>query len=614
MNSAVPTSRSVVRGTPYDESEDVLSLIRAASVDRPEALAVRDGDTDLTRAELASLVELCASDLISAGVRPGDVVVVEIPRSWREIVAVLGVLRAGAAYTAIDSAAPPLRAAQMLATCAPTAVIGEGTRAVELAGLADCPRLGDPRPTTDREPPAGLPALPLSPGSTAYVAFTSGSTGQPKAVEVPHTAVARLVVGAGEYVVPGPAHRYLRLAPLAFDASTFELFVPLASGASIDVFPPGPVGPTELAAFLTEREVTVAWLTAGLFRLVAEETPWAFDGLRQLLTGGDVVPADHVRAILARRNGDLTVTNGYGPTEGTTFTTTHSVRTPDDVSDPLPIGRPVRGTDVVVVDAELRPVAPGETGELLIAGRGLAVGYLGQPELTTAAFVDHPVLGERVYRTGDLVRWDSSVLCFVGRADRQVKIRGYRVELTEIESALRLDPGVSDAASTVGPVGPSTTIVAAVVAAPGTTVEMVRTRLQDRLPAYMVPAVLVLVPELPLTENGKVDLAEVMRLAMADQGRTSTAQAPVRMGPSPDGGPDIEAQVAAAWAQVLGHDDFDHDEGFFDVGGDSLSAAALHVALVEVFAGIEIRIVDLFTHPTVETFAEFIRSAGASSP
>lgn len=596
---------TIVQGALLTEARDVLSLISGAASAAPDALALCDGEEAFTRGELAQLVVGYAEFLTRAGVGPGDVVLVEIPRSWQEVVAVLGVLRAGACYGAIDASAPAARAEQMLAACSPAFVIGSQPRAHELGRLAPCSVL---------EPPSrgllqiqtALPALPLDPGSAACLYFTSGSTGHPKAVSLPHSAVTRLVAGAASYTTTGPGERFMRLAPLAFDASTFEILVPLCTGATLVVFPAGPFDSSELSEFLGRRRITVAFLTAGLLRVVVEETPAAFASVKQLLTGGEVVSAHHVRAILDRYQGSLIVTNCYGPTENSTITTTHTFRTTSDATDPLPIGAPVPGTGVAIVDAALNPVRPGESGELLISGAGLASAYLGEPRLTAGAFIDHPTLGERMYRSGDLARWEHGVLEFLGRADRQVKIRGYRVELTEVESALRSQPSVRDAAVAMAPGTYSGGLVGAVVATQQGHFDAnsLRASIRELLPDYMVPAVLVELDALPLTSNGKVDLERVAALERppASSGlRTNDVL--------DDTDADVEKCVAACWSEVLGHRDFEHDEGFFDVGGDSLSATKLLGELRTRFPSVEIRIVDIFNYPSVNSFSAFIDEA-----
>jgi amino acid adenylation domain-containing protein len=355
---------------------------------------------------------------------------------------------------------------------------------------------------------AHVPTAASHPDRVAYIAFTSGSTGEPKGVVIPHRGVIRLVHDA-DYLMLGPDERVLRLSPLAFDASTFELWGALLSGATLEVCPPGLMSPAELGEFIEERRVTVAWLTAGLFRLVQELAPASLGTLRHLLSGGDVVPHEHVARALAEHPG-LIITNGYGPTENTTFTTFHPVHRPEDVDGPLPIGAPVPGTRVYVLDRRGRLLAPGAVGELYTGGEGLAVGYVNDKEETDRCFgLFSPDVPERIYRTGDLVRIDQGGrIRFLGRADHQVKIRGYRIELTAISDALAGCPEVEDTIVTVvDGTAADKRLLAAVRLAPGTTITPVdlRNRLAERFPSFMVPVLWAVVDRMPVTPNGKID-------------------------------------------------------------------------------------------------------------
>ncbi|QMU77048.1 amino acid adenylation domain-containing protein [Streptacidiphilus sp. PB12-B1b] len=478
-------------------------LFRVAARRSPDAVAVRDGAAELTYAQLAAAAAEQARRLRRAGVAPGDTVLIGLDRSAAEVVAVLGTVWAGAAYVGVDLSLPAAHTDRIIATCRPAAVLTHHRATVDGLTAVD---VWDPSWTAAQEPPVEPPAA--DPGRLAYVAFTSGSTGAPKGVCVPHRAVIRLVCGAG-YVRFGPGERVLRLSPLAFDASTLELWGALLNGATLEVYPEALPSPTELGTFLLERRVTVAWLTAGLFRLLVEFAPDSLASLRQLLTGGDVVPHDHAARALARHPG-LRITNGYGPTENTTFTTTHTVTGPEQIDGPLPIGTPVPGTRVYVLDAAGRRLPPGAVGELYTGGAGLADGYLGDEAETARRFGRFsPDVPERLYRTGDLVRWDAEGrLCFLGRTDDQVKLRGYRIEPGAIGEALAAHPGVQDALVFAhGADSASKRLVAAVVPAAGARVEPagLRASLERQLPAYMVPTLWTLVERLPVTPNGKVD-------------------------------------------------------------------------------------------------------------
>jgi len=481
-------------------------LFRAVAAQRPGAVAVRDAEAALTYAELAGAAAEQARRLRAAGVKDGDAVLIGVQRSVAETVAVLGTLWAGGTYVGVDLAQPAAHTARIVAKAVPAAAIVDDADGDQVTRLA-VPVVRPWQPDWEIGA-ADVPAAPSDPDRVAYIAFTSGSTGEPKGVVVPHRGVVRLAHEA-DYLMLGPDERVLRLSPLAFDASTFELWGSLLSGATLEVCPPGLVSPAELGEFLGQRQVTVAWLTAGLFRLVQENAPASLGGLRHLLTGGDVVPHDHVERALAQHPG-LTVTNGYGPTENTTFTTYHPVRRPADVDGPLPIGTPVPGTRVYVLDRKCRLLGPGAVGELYTGGEGLAAGYVNDKEETERCFGNFsPDVPERIYRTGDLVRIDQDGrLRFLGRADHQVKIRGYRIELTAISDALAGCPGVADVIVTVvDGTAADKRLLAAVRLAPGATVTPVdlRNRLAGTFPSFMVPALWAVVDRMPVTPNGKVD-------------------------------------------------------------------------------------------------------------
>ncbi|WP_159033010.1 non-ribosomal peptide synthetase [Streptomyces fodineus] len=448
------------------------------------------------------------------------------------------------------------------------------------------------------------------PEGEAYVVFTSGSTGEPKGVRVPHRGIVRLTRDA-PCVSAGPGERVLRLAPLAFDAATLEIFAPLTMGGTIEVCPPGTPSAAQVADVLRGRGVTVVWLTAGLFGLVAAYRPDAFDGVRHLLTGGDVVPPEAVRRVLERCPA-LRISNGYGPTENTTFTTVHHLTGPAEAEGPLPIGRPIAGTTVEVLDPDGRPVPPGAVGELHTGGAGLALDYLDDPARTDAAHTKSPTTGERLYRTGDLVRWDAAGrLRFVGRRDLQVKIAGRRVEPAAVTRLLLDQPGVRDGVVLVTGSGPADRrLLAALVprdgAGPGL-LDAVRAALSRALPSYSVPSLWVVTGELPLTANGKHDTAALLALAT---GTPRAAPRPDEPDPA-DGQDDLEELVRGVWAGVLGLDDIEPDETFFEAGGDSLQLARVRTELRRALPTVSVSLVDLYRHPTIRDMAGHLRGRGA---
>ena len=611
------------RGATVDGAAGLWQLVEEVCLRRPDAVAVHgEAGRPLTYGWLLRAVERQSAALRAANVGVGDHVAVAVERSAAEIVALLAVVRIGAAYVGVDARSPAAVAAQIRRIARPRAVLGDSEGLARLAEWT-----GEAVPVTVLDPWAEDPAAtgdpeaaaPPDPDRVAYVAFTSGSTGVPKGARIPHRAVVRLARGPG-VLLDGAAERFLRLAPLAFDASTLEIFAPLLAGGTVVVYPAGHLVFAELDAFLGEHAITGLWLTAGLFRLLADDRPAMFRGVRQLLTGGDVVPSGQVRAVLRHRTG-LTVTNGYGPTENTTFTTVHHVHDAAGAEDPLPIGRPVPGTDVAVVDADGRPLPWGAAGELIAFGDGLAVDYLDAPEETGRAFGTAPD-GRRYYRTGDLVRWDGAGrLCYLGRRDHQVKIRGFRVETAAVARLLRGHPEVRDAVVVVKADAHGKDLVAGVVAEataspdgtdPARLAASLRAFAAERLPAYAVPALWAVVGALPTTANGKTDVARLAEMARG-AGDPAAAVPARRERPGAttdpdDDAADVEDAIAGIWADVLGTDFFDYSDRFFDVGGDSLRLASVRAALHRRWPAAEVSMVDLLAHPTVEHLARHLRA------
>ncbi|GAA4873203.1 amino acid adenylation domain-containing protein [Kitasatospora terrestris] len=622
-------------GTPFATDDDLWTRFEQQAASRPDALAVDDphAGVRLTYRQLHAHALAQADRLREAGVRPGDRVVLELPRSAAEAVAVLGVLGLPASYVAVDPGVPADRRARIVAATTPAARIGGTPDDPALTAVPTCPPAtfpadsppgGTPDVSRGSSAPGGPAALlpegvptAAGAGAAAYISFTSGTTGEPKGVVVPHRAVLRLADDERLFADPAAGVRMLRLSPLAFDASTLELLVPLATGGTVVVHPPEEPTPAGLAAFLPASGTTHAWLTSGLFHLVADHRPEAFAGLRQLFTGGGVVSPDHVRRVL-RRCAGLRVTNGYGPTENTTFTAVCHADGAHEVPDPFPIGSPVRGTALRIVDAAGRPVPPGAVGELRAAGAGLADGYLGDPERTAEVFTD--LAGLREYRTGDLVRWGADGrLRFLGRADRQVKIAGHRVEPVAVERRIREQPGVLDAVVFL-----AAERLCAAVKAPDGLLAAVREAVEPGLAPYERPQRWLAVDAFPLDRNGKVDLRALAVLAAPPVLAAPSAPAapPVLAAPSEPAAPppgaapsaDLEELISEAWAEVLGTDDFDPDEGFFDVGGDSLGVALVRRRLQEQLGGRPIPLTDLYRFPSVQALAAHLRTTTTGVP
>ncbi|MER6796953.1 amino acid adenylation domain-containing protein, partial [Amycolatopsis mediterranei] len=566
---------------------------------RPDAVAVLAGDRTLTYADLDERANHLAARLADLGVAVEDRIGLLLEPSVEHVVAELAVLKAGAAYVPLDTRAPHERLRAVLAEAGVSVVVSGDTWVPTAEAVHSGPVLtvGEQRSRT-------APDASVVPENLAYVMYTSGSTGVPKGVAVRHRDITAL---AQDGRFAGGAHtRVLAHSPLAFDASTYELWVPLLNGGAT-VLPDGPDLTVEsLRRAVSAHGVTAAWLTAGLFRLLAQDAPDGLRGLREVWTGGDVVPPAVVRAVQAACPG-LVVVDGYGPTETTTFATSFRMTGGAGVPEPVPIGRPLDGMRAYVLDAELRPLPAGAPGELCLAGAGLARGYLGRPGLTAERFVANPFgePGARMYRTGDVVRWSggslsggpggeapgpgrspgnhAAVLEFVGRADDQVKIRGFRIELGEIETALSAHPDVAEAVV----VTRDRRLVAYVVTTAGTA--DLRAWLQRDLPDYMVPSAFVTLDALPLSANGKVD-----RRALPEPAAEPMAgYVPPRT--------DTERVLAEVWAEVLGVPGVGVEDNFFELGGDSI--LSIQVVSRARRHGLALTPRDLFAHQTVAALA-----------
>jgi amino acid adenylation domain-containing protein len=445
----------------------------------------------------------------------------------------------------------------------------------------------------DREPD-GDPAVGGDPAQLAYVIYTSGSTGEPKGVAVPHRAAVRLVTNRH---IPGfpAAEASLLVAPSTFDVSVAEIWGPLAQGGRLVVIPSPAARPEALGRALRRHAVDSAWITTGLFDVVAEDEPEVMAGLAQVNTGGDVVSVPAARRVLA---GGRTrrVLNAYGPTENGVVTTTFGMTAASRVGASMPIGRPVSNTTLAIADRRLRLCPSGIPGELAAGGDGLARGYLGRPRRTAERFVPDPwaeEAGGRLYRTGDLARWQADgTVEFLGRLDTQVKVRGFRIELGEIEAALAGHPAVAEAAVAVVPgPGEERRLAAYVAGRNGAGQEELQAFLAERLPAHMVPAAWVFLPALPRTAHGKVDRRRLPEPAF--RAHTPALEPPAS---------DLERGLAGLWCQVLEVSAVGRHDNFFDLGGSSLTIVRLRSRLREAL-GRDVPLVELFRHPTVAALA-----------
>ncbi|MFD6065628.1 amino acid adenylation domain-containing protein [Amycolatopsis lurida] len=559
----------------------VLDLFARQVHRAPGAVAVADGDRILTYRELDELAGRLSGRLVARGARR---VAVMLDRSADLLVALLAVWKAGAAYVPVDASYPAPRVAFMVADSGASLMLcSAGTR-------DNVPEGTESIVVTDDA--GDVAVVPASPEDLAYVMYTSGSTGKPKGVAVPHSSVAELVGDPGWAMEPDDA--VLMHAPHSFDASLCEIWVPLVSGARVVIAAPGPVDARRLREAVAGG-VTRAHLTAGSFRAVAEEAPESFAGLREILTGGDLVPAHAVDRVRHAAPG-ARIRHLYGPTETTLCATWHVLEPEDDPVAVLPIGRPLAGRQAWVLDDSLRPVAPDVVGELYLSGAGLADGYLDRPGLTAGRFVADPFApGKRMYRTGDLAKWTpDGELLFAGRVDDQVKIRGFRIEPGEVEAAMTAQPDVHEAV--VVPIDGR--LIGYVVA--DVDPALVRERLQAVLPGYLVPAVVLAVAALPLTGNGKVDRAA---LPAPDFAAKAEGREPVT---------EAESVLCGLFAEVLGIDRAGVDDGFFELGGDSI--LAVRVAARAAKAGLLVTPSQIFGERTPARLAAVAGIAPADRP
>ncbi|WP_243049110.1 polyketide synthase [Dyella sp. RRB7] len=536
-------------------------------------IAVASSEASLRYDELDAQADRVAAGLAAAGVKAGDTVGLLLDRSATAIIAMLGILKAGAAYLPLDASHPAERLAFTLNDARAALVIAPA-QAPALAGIS-MPML----PLEQLQaatPPSSLPSLDGS--ALAYVMYTSGSTGTPKGAQIMHRAIIRLVREV-DYVAFGDAPRVLHAAPLGFDASTLEIWGALLNGGTCIIH--GEHIPTGcgLARTIQRYEARIAWLTAALFNAIVDDDASRLEGLRQLLIGGEALSVAHVRKAYAALP-DVTIINGYGPTECTTFSATYAIpRTLDAQAHSVPIGRPIPNTTLHVLNAHGEHVPVGVAGELYIGGAGLARGYLGQPVLTAERFVPDPfgAPGDRLYRTGDLVRWlPEGVVEFIGRTDHQVKIRGFRIELGEIEAALQRQPGVRAGAVLAREDQPGQKRLVAYYVADDAalTARQLREQLAKALPEFMVPAIYLRLEALPVTPNGKLDRRA---LPAPDGRRPELADAY-----APAAGP-LEQKLCDLFAGMLGLDQVGRLDNFFDLGGHSLLAvrtvARIHAEL-----------------------------------
>ncbi|GLW79100.1 amino acid adenylation domain-containing protein/natural product biosynthesis luciferase-like monooxygenase domain-containing protein [Actinokineospora globicatena] len=579
-----------------DLSGTLPDLITAQVARTPDAVAVVAGTRELTYAELLDQAGRLAAHLVERGVRPGDVVGVHARRSTDLVVSLVGVMLAGAAYLPLDPESPPARLAFQISDAQVALVLTQsGLPALE---AAETIAVDEVLPTL---PDTGTPEVAIGPEDTAYVIHTSGSTGRPKAVVVPHRGIVnRLAWMRDDYGVDA-ADRVLQKTSVGFDVSVWEFFLPLVTGARLVLLEPGAQrDPRLVAAAVARHGVTLLHFVPSMLDLFLVDSGDAdLSGLRHVFCSGEALRPATVAAFFERLPGGVRLHNLYGPTEAAIDVTAWECLPGRDTKS-VPIGRPVANTTVHILDGDGAQVPIGVVGELYLGGVQVAAGYLNRPELTAQRFVPDPTRGT-LYRTGDLARWRADgVVEFLGRNDHQVKVRGHRIEPGEVEAALLEHPSVRQAVVVAAGAEGAHRLVGYVVVDGILDHDVLRGHLGERLPVYMVPAALVPLDALPLLSNGKLDRAA---LPEVDAPASTSAVEPSTSD---------ESLLLEVWAGVLGSDGFGVTDSFFGLGGDSMLAIRVRVAL-ERDHGRTFTVAQLFASPTIRELAPLLRTVAHES-
>ncbi len=585
------------RHTPYPATQPIHTLFEEIAASQPEASAIVYQNQTWSYSQLNEQANRLAYYLHSeTNLRPGDRVAVMLDRHPHYIIALLAILKAGGTYVPVSPTYPIERLRFMLEDTTPVALLTQTDYMFDLSYFSGHIVAMDIQ--LDSLPASPL-AVAVSGGKqAAYIMYTSGTTGKPKGVIVPHQAVVRLVRNTN-YVQLTPTDRLLQTGSLTFDATTFEIWGMLLNGGCICLLPEADLLRTQvLKETIREQGITTMWLTSSWFNLLVEDDVTLFEGMKQLLVGGEKLSSRHINRV-RQAFPSLQVINGYGPTENTTFSICYPIQ--DTHLHDIPLGYPVANSSVYILDTQLKLVPVGVEGEIYLGGDGLALGYLNQPELTSEKFIPHPwKANDRLYRTGDQGRWtDDGKVLFVGRRDEQVKIRGYRIELAEIEAVLLAHPHVSQAVVlTSADVQGVQQLTACVVSTGGDDVlEDVRLHMAKHLPNYMIPAEWLLLETIPLTANGKANKEALLQLRQQQSRQERPYEAPQDP---------IERKLAELWQEVLHVSPIGRNDNFFDLGGHSLRATQLISRLYKQMQ-VNLDLGQLFAHPILWEMAAQVK-------
>lgn len=582
--------------TDYPGNQSISELFDSLADQHSTSIALKQESTALTYRELSERADQIASLLVERNISFGDRVGIFFERSPDQIAALFAVLKIGGIYVPIDPEYPEDRIRFLMDDCEAEILLTQQSLLPRIpSSIGNTLAIDSLEKSTSSlsNPPV---IRNFASDSPACIIYTSGSTGTPKGSLITHRGIVRLVRDTN-YCNLDSNESILHAASICFDASHFEIFGPLLNGGTIVLPPAGKFSIESISQCIRDHKVTTLWLTSGLFQLMVEEDPGAFSGVKQLLTGGDVVPVVHCKELL-NAHPDITLINGYGPTENTTFTTTHRITSVDLDLSALPIGRPIANTSTWILDEDRKPVAPGVAGELCTGGTGLAIGYLHNEALTSEKFIEVETPSgdrERVYRTGDLCRFrPDGIIEFFGRIDEQTKVRGFRVEPGEIESVLTQHPEVGGAKVVVkGDTASTKALIAYVAKRNGVKPDAERLRgyLQASLPDYMVPSSYIVLDELPVTPNGKIDTAALANAQLEASTELQTTSIS-----------DEEQRLIGMWESILNHQGICPDDDFFALGGHSLLGMKLF-SRIQRELGVSLPLSVLFKAPTVRLLA-----------
>lgn len=571
----------------------------------PDKVAIIYRQHRISYHSLNILSDTLASYLQKKGAHSGQPIAFFLPRSPDAIIAMLAILKTGGAYVPIDTNYPAERISLMLQDCDPVLILTSSSYAKHLPET-NIPRILVNAPLPETSTKSLLPEI--SQNDPAYILYTSGTTGKPKGVIIPHRAVIRLIHDQ-DYIKFGPDKTFLQLSSLSFDAATFEIWGALLHGGTCLLYPDNNLpDPNTLQQLIKTENVSTIWLTTTLFNTLITTAPDSLKGVNEILVGGEALSVFHIREA-QKKLPDTTLINGYGPTENTTFTTYYPIPSnlPADCTS-IPIGKPLKNTSVYVLDDDLNPVPQGEVGELYTGGDGLALGYLNHPDLTAEKFILNPYThgkDELIYKTGDLVRQlPDGNLDYVGRTDDQVKIRGFRIELDEIISAILNHPNIEQTVVVqhVDERQHKHIIAYVTYKDEKTHDEELRHYLNKRLPSYMIPSQFIELESIPLNPNGKLDKERLPPPFLSDENDYSSPTSK------------MERQIATIWNKLLNKTHISITDNFFDIGGTSLLVIEL-VSIINRSLDISPKIgpVDLYQYPTIKGLAAFLNQHASCS-